>query len=522
MPGTTTFEVHPAIGIARVGSSEEMLIGPEPGLPIDPVRRDSTASKLLKRQSARFRVYQCERDAAGQLLSFKQLAPDKVDITWSVHLVNRKAAAPSFLAGGGPNTTTGNRRNGATGDDAIDADLIIDAKVQALTGTSQPALELKGQFKGNEVILGHISTDADGRLIAAGGFGRSASIDGSAIGNFADNDRWFDDSSDGPVEATIHFKDGSTPDKAVDKPAWLVCCQPDFAPGIGNIVTLYDAFVDVAIARGVLSLPTFKPAFDLDVLPLLNRALAYQWVNQQNRVAHGPGGTADFSSMTDLGDPTASNARRKHIFGFLTDPDQPPAGPIPAFRHPMPALFSDFYFTDKTLTLVLTRSQYRIFRDWANGNFDATGAPRPAPALDDPDALTRFGLDQCVGASFCPGIEAGRKIRADIYAAGEVVRFDRSKLKPGGFTESMALPWQADFFDCTWENESNLGKGRGWWPAQRPDDVFLEVGDSTMSPWIRNVNSPDEMVAKWDQLGIVLDKGSSGSPFFVEDQRVLP
>src|SRR5205814_63449 len=118
-------------------------------------------------------------------------------------------------------------------------------------------------------------------------------------------------------------------------------------------------------------------------------------------------------------------------------PATPPG--IPA----MPALFSDDYFTDSTRKRVqtLTRSQYRIFREWGNGNFDAGG---PAPAEGEPDALTRAVLEACVGASFCPGIEAGRRTRdAGIYVGGEVFRFDRTKLKPGGLTESMALPWQA-------------------------------------------------------------------------------
>src|SRR3954471_13748250 len=104
MANTTALEIHPAIGISRVGSSEDYLLGPEPGLPIDSDRRDSTPNKLLKRQAARFRVFSCTREANGSIVAFTELTPDKATITWTVHLVNRKAAAPKFLNGNSVNT----------------------------------------------------------------------------------------------------------------------------------------------------------------------------------------------------------------------------------------------------------------------------------------------------------------------------------------------------------------------------------------------------------------------------------
>jgi hypothetical protein len=521
MADTTALEIHPAIGIARMGSSQEFFVGPEPGAPIPTDRRDTTPDKLLKRQAARFRVYSCVRDPLGTLVSFEELTPAKATITWTVHLVNCKAAGPAFLKGGVPNTDRTFRRNGATGNPTADNSLIIDGGSKTLTGSSQPKTPVSGSFKGHDVQIGEISTDADGRLVVVGGFGVSRSFPTTPISNFADNNNWHDDTSDGPVEATVHFLDGR-PDQAVDKPAWVICCQPDFAPGIGNIVTLYDAFVDRGIARNLLPLPTFRPAYDRDIFPLLKRALMYQWVNQFNHDAHSPGAVADFSDPS-LGDPAKPNGPRAAIVKHLSDPNHPTAGPISAAKKPMPALFSDDYFTDKTLPLLLTRSQYRILNAWATGAFDAVATTRaPTPAVDDPDELTRFVLDQCVGASFCPGIEAGRRIRDDIYDGRELFRFDRSKLDPGGLTESMALPWQADFIDCSWEASSGLGLGRGWWPAQRPDQVFSSLGASTMDDWLRGITDVADFIANWSKLGVVLDKGSPGAPFFVEDQRVLP
>jgi len=521
MATTTTLEIHPAIGIARLGSSQEFFVGPESGEPIPTDRRDATPDKLLKRQAARFRVYSCVRDPQGNLVSFQELTAAVSTISWTVHLVNRKAAAPAFLKNDVPNTDRTFRRNGATGDPAADSALIIDGGAKTLSGASQPKTVFKGSFKGNEVALGEMSTDADGRLVVVGGFGVSRSFPTTDIGNFADNDNWHDDTSDGPVEASVHFLDGR-PDQNVDKPGWVICCQPDFAPGIGNIVTLYDAFVEQGIIRNVLTLPTFRPAFDRDILPLLQRVLMYQWVNRFGQVAHSPSGGIGSFSNPDLGDPTKPNTPRLAIFSHLSDPDHPTPGPIPASKKPMPAVFSDNYFTDKTLPLLLTRPQYRILKAWANGAFDQKASEHATPPVpDDPDALSRFVLDQCVGASFCPGIEAGRRIRDDIYEGQELFRFDRAKLDPGGLTESMALPWQADFIDCAWEQSGGLGNGRGWWPAQRPDDVFTSVG-GTMDSWLRGIANVNEFIQDWSKLGVVLDKGTPSSPFFVEDQRVLP
>ena len=308
MANTTTLEVHPAIGIARVGSSHESFPGPEPGVPLPTDRRDATPDKLLKRQSARFRVYSCVRDPQGVLVSFEELTPAVATITWTVHLANRKAAAPSFRKGGVPNTDRTHRRNGATGNPATDKPLIIDGGPKTLVGPAQPKVKIEGAFRTHAVPLGEVSTDTLGRLEVVGGFGVARTFSGAGLGDFADNDGWHDDTSDGPVEATVHFL-GGRHDQAVDKPAWVICCQPDFAPGIGNIVTLHDALVDEGITRHVGTLPTFRPAYDRDIFPLLNRVLMYQWVNQFNQSAHGPGGVADFSAP-NLGDPTACRTVR--------------------------------------------------------------------------------------------------------------------------------------------------------------------------------------------------------------------
>lgn len=120
----TSLRIHPAIGIARVGNSEEYYLGPESmagmdqpgkivkgGLPIRPETEDSTimsndlrdSENRLKRQAARFRIYQYtfanefEHESyptgqgkevqLGSMLNGKKV----IDIIWTVHLANKKA-----------------------------------------------------------------------------------------------------------------------------------------------------------------------------------------------------------------------------------------------------------------------------------------------------------------------------------------------------------------------------------------------------------------------------------------------
>src|SRR5262245_37239616 len=113
----TTFEIHPAIGIARVGTSDSFFIGPEPGQAPPAQYRDGNGH--LMRQAARFRVYKGDRDAAGQLTAFAEVKPADAKIIWSVHLVNRKGAANRFAM-------SGFRNNAVPNNDAANAALIID------------------------------------------------------------------------------------------------------------------------------------------------------------------------------------------------------------------------------------------------------------------------------------------------------------------------------------------------------------------------------------------------------------
>ena len=93
--------------------------------------------------------------------------------------------------------------------------------------------------------LGELRTDKKGRLLVLPGKGRTAAqIDEYNVpipltGDL-NNVGWFDDQADGPVSATLVFADGST-EEAFG--AWVVCCDPSYAPQIRNVVRFGTTFM---------------------------------------------------------------------------------------------------------------------------------------------------------------------------------------------------------------------------------------------------------------------------------------
>jgi hypothetical protein len=95
-------------------------------------------------------------------------------------------------------------------------------------------------------------------------------------------------------------------------------------------------------------------------------------------------------------------------------------------------------------------------------------------------------------------------------------------LSPGALTARMAVPWQADFFDCQLQTDpdddpDNPENGMDWWPAQRPVNVIRD--GSPQSEWASDVTSYDDMVDKWRGLGFVVQE--KGTDRFIETERSL-
>ncbi len=411
-----------------------------------------------------------------------------MEITWTVELCNRKAAWDHRIGMSGP-------RNG----DVVDrTKLVVGPISRSVVGARQSSDAFVGQFSGHaaqakDVDLGILKTDADGRLIVLGGFGRAFN-DGTnpnlTVGNFGNRDGWTDDVADGPVTAQVKIDGQTIP---VDGAARVVVGPPDFAPGIGSAVTLFDTMRQVAASLGVPN-PT-RPSFSRDVLPILSRCTSLRWTHANalwGKIARMI--KNDWAGLCNKTD-DATVTLRQEIASALS-------GDLPLIQTEIP----------DTVQVRLTDIQRATLSLWAAGNFERDFDLSPKPSLANPDDLDRGQIDHAVGAGFFPGIEAGEyTASASRYAAPFRLKPD---LPAGFLTEQMAVPWQSDFVACRTD----------WWPSQRPDLAPQRSNPDGIFPqWTAGlVSSIPDMINNLPRLGYIKPMKVNNKDVHVEDERIPP
>lgn len=586
--------IHPAVGIARVGNSPgEYFLGPEiPGPHPEPSGGFKDPSGRIKRQAARFRIYGL--DANGNVV--RELTAQDADITWTAHLANKKAAWYNFEIAFDIPEATGDsaspsappgtplqtpRRNAAVrGTDR--AQLAIDPGPRSIRGTSansdggdsRYAFDT-GSFLGHPVNLGELRTDDSGRLLVLGGFGKSGpGLSILSSSTFANNDLWQDDTSDGPVEATVRMGDQTMQATG----AWVVVAPPNFAPGIQSVVTMYDVLFEVATKLEPDRAPQ-RPSFTRQIYPLLERHVSNQWVNAGMARQFGWQSAGDFlapSALAQLSDASdASNVTRDALFRRFRDP----AYTTMDFSALPPYYGDNTNFPPQTPRqwMAVLPIQYQWLKQWAAGDFDADwpagGLQFPAsledlPASEQPDALDRAVLDECLGGPFHPGCEMTWPVRVlSIYESPFRLR-RRTSSEPdwgpmmtsvialgnpgpltasaaGDLTRWMAVPWQTDTASCLSAYEPNVDEYLPtFWPARVPNDVlsmdsYKTLMDPAATPaakqaafasrvkWLRGqplgrgeqgLTRINAFVTGWGQHGIITRKdGPTNDPTFPTD-----
>ena len=604
------YRIHPAIGIARLGDADRddgdfFFVGPEiPGTwpNFDTQTRRFNAFKSngrIRPQAARFRIFEYEKGADGKFHPIGEVTLDDhrvSQITWTVHVANRKA---SFCKFEGQNGALANplfsdytpermRNSQIKGIDQRRNLLELDPGPKTIKGgeagikdfaIDRPPLPIK--------TLGQIRSTPSGQLIFVGGKGTShfdSSIgrsDGGAPGeivDYANNDSWFDDIADGPVEASI-VVDGVSHQA---EGAWVLVGPPDFVPTIRSYRSMYDTLVDLIVRElpipaedglfaGALSdiaamkadfradgsMPTFRPSFTRHIYPILS-SIANLW----RIYARSSAPLTNFHAILDpaayaiLGGPASNPNARKQIFDRLRNPRQllDPTNPVQASA--MPQTLGDYYGnangrggpSDPAFFHSVSEVQYALLRAWKDGRFDADwqGVPLPSSIIT-PEGLDRAALENVSGGAFFPGIEASwffakaqayrapfriakgmvaGKVPIPVTAGQPAEAFDL-RLEAGAFSQQMALPWQADFLDCRSEPHSFGGQTRkiAWWPVQRPGEVFAEANPIRRLEWARH---PDDtpfggehlaMVKEWSTLGFITE--TNGKLFEVERSTPL-
>jgi hypothetical protein len=494
-------KIFPPISIARVGNSLEhdgFFVGPEGIEPskVSDERRFTDAAGAVLRQAARFRVYAF--DAKDAVIG--ELTAEDAELTWRVSLANKKPEWFEFSGGGdaltqfeSPEQDSWDRRNAAIKGAERKRRLVIDPGApvtitgKEICGSAAGEYAFVGKFQdAKNVYLGELRTDEKGRLLVLGGRGHSAAVDETGaevsgqkwITDYANNDFWHDDTGDGPIECKVELGGRDIPVKGR---AWVLVTPPDFAPDITSVVTLYDVMEEVALDNGLAhpGLPAPIGAADVefwrDIYPILFRASAISWVSDLGLRGHAKGKAGDFTDETMLellSDPHHESGRlsREAIFKRIRKPRQladKAEQAAQANGYYMPALSGnegDATTGDPTTWLTVTALQYKRLEAWAQHRF-RPGTRHSAVRVDpahQPGILTRTALEACTGGPFYPGIEM-TAIAHSPRAFSEAYRL-ADHLEAGDITKFMAVPWQADFFECNTH----------WWPAQRPDSIITD------------------------------------------------
>ena len=339
--------------------------------------------------------------------------------------------------------------------------------------------------------------------------------------------------------------------------------------------------------------PNYYVYFWRDVWPIVSRPYYYQFVmdfdpltgGDPHETARGADGNMDpdqISIPPFHGENPVERENRLQRRMFVYKVLRQPGGENwlttstsrldPNFRpYAMPYLCGDNPISNTAASkfLRLTETMLFILKQWAEGKFinelleDIT--PQPAqPGVD----LDRGVLGNVLGGAFCPGGEAcwilrnpaiyseAYRIRQASYTVGglsqpQVVAAPTggditganlaAGSEPGDITKYDALPWQADFNECSTQSidityaEWNatypdstgdpvvpVMQNTYWWPAHRPMEVFWfpNYNQAPWSPTPQNHSGDLQMVTAWAQLGFVLRNPAalvpgSGLPEFV-------
>jgi hypothetical protein len=311
------------------------------------------------------------------------------------------------------------------------------------------------------------------------------------------------------------------------------------------------------------SFKTYRPSFRQEIFPLLDRALSHRQVHnpEASKAFHGT-----FAGMElDLGTVGSSKGKRlrKSIFNYMRDPANNTNEPLL-----MPKGLGDNYSDTEGprpgYFMTLTSVQYALLKRWSEGEFEEDWNEAAYKAVDPAitaEGLERAALENSVGGPFFPGIDCSWMVRLpELYASPFRIKHSgvafphtaKLPIGPGFFSQQMALPWQADFYQCKkqffppahvpYEGE---GMYHMWWSAHRPDDVYAKKGDFQMVPWTRTLDAVAEVEAKkpeltklatedvpaldlamyiqmlknWPQLGFVINEGDS---HFETQERSAP
>jgi hypothetical protein len=570
----------------------------------------------LKKQAARFRIFAYDPDKLGGYPSgdgtevcIGTKLPDGrtvTDMVWSSHLANKKAAAYNVVNDKGQLAYADGKvpqlRNPEVHGDVNDPKrlfhLMIDAGPRAIKASNNDKASFDRCSKASTIgidgtvvslpdypisfpedtndelfepsgpldTLGAMQTDEKGRLLLLASPGNSVGqydeygVPIQMTGDL-NNAGWYDSASDGPVNVTLHFDDGSI-ERAHG--GWVVCCDPSYAPQIRNVVSVWDDVYNTFVRELNLQpnlygtsetvepsySEDFEPDFNQDIKPLFVACNLQRWTANLPPFALSAHTAVDQISATD-----SPNRTIMAGLNFIRNPNKDETN-IGAPLMPLSLGAAGTSF------MTVTKTQYFKLEQWSKGKFKKEGEVTLGPG----ELMDMASLSNCLGGRYVPGIEVSYSIfDKEIYiqnwessGAGPFrikqqpltyTDLDKTKpyldigwiplhnmtngLQPGDLSKFMAIPWQTDYNSCSIHataintngtNESNGAETTLYWswPSQRPDAVYVaeEVYNNVLpeQKWsIRGKGTyainpasaatfqdPVQSVEDWHKIGIII------------------
>ncbi len=594
------------------------------------------ADGALKRQAARFKIFRyedgngCYPSGAGTEIGVGDKVDGRTvaDIIWTVHLANKKANwyvepergildyMPSPEDPQGVPKLRNLQEGSSPSDPSRLEKLMIDPGPRTIRGTSQGPVEFDsattpsywesgtdtrqapdyptsfpadhfkklnaptGQIIGS---LGELETDAQGRLIVLPAYGLANGWYEDEndrvpfpLDEDVNNDGWFDDIGDGPVQATLVFDDGSVHE--VEGSAWAITTDPGYAPQTLNVVSLWDDVYDSWIRR--LSLrpdlykivegygefdakgtfdPEYEPGFGDEVHPIFRAAQLQQWNTNLN--ATGKDRHDAVGNLTADSPPNATLVTK-----IIRDPENP--GELDdTGRMPLSLGDRNYAFLTPSVT------QYFFLKQWGVQGKHSTNS---GLVLGPGEYLDKAVLVNCLGGRFSPGIEmtficrdpalyvqdwqtsggGPFRINAKPLSYGEAEKgtpfltagytpLRSDPVEPGDVSKFMSIPWHTDYNSCA-THPANLHNpvtglpepsGHYWsWPAERPVAVYAakDVVRGNLGIQRFSVRGPgtatsdedevgryqvrEDMLDHWHEIGVVIQGTAIEGGDFSPDQ----
>ncbi|RHZ59321.1 hypothetical protein Glove_364g4 [Diversispora epigaea] len=311
----TSFAIYPPLGVASVGNSDDYYVGAAYMLEGNPKFEFKDSQHLVRPHAVRYRIYGF--DEKGEVIFDHATYLD-----WEGDRKELEAVSKKSLSSDGFKDLEDGKRL----EESFNANIYGD---KAKLG------------------LGKMIMEKEGSILIIGGKGKSGK---------------YYDTSDGSIETKVELKITNKPKELKNREgkSWVIVAAPKYAPGIPNLVPLYQVIWETKhLNRNNPEkyYEKIKTEYYRDIRPIFDAIHKNSWVNKMAFTGHGVGkrGKELFSRVRVPKKLASAVGHSGQTYGYF----MPPLSGNDGVAEPSSP--------DKFLTV--TEGQYYHLQQWADGNF---------------------------------------------------------------------------------------------------------------------------------------------------------